>query len=94
MVCRFVKPHYVGPMCAICFTGFQAIPVAAASARAWWVKRTTADTAESLVCSGPESFDHEEPQRGEEHTEADDAPCRVEGELAPVGGGERHMFHP
>ena len=26
-------------MCAVCFTGFQAIPVAAAAGRAWWVKR-------------------------------------------------------
>ena len=27
-------------MCAVCFTGFQAVPVAAAAARAWWVKRS------------------------------------------------------
>ena len=27
-------------MCAVCFTGFQAIPVAAAAGRAWWVRRS------------------------------------------------------
>ena len=25
-------------MCAVCFTGFQAIPMAAVAGRAWWVK--------------------------------------------------------
>lgn len=27
-------------MCAVCFTGVQAVPAAAAAARAWWVKRS------------------------------------------------------
>ena len=26
-------------MCAVCFTGLQAVPVAAIAARAWWVKK-------------------------------------------------------
>lgn len=28
-------------MCTVCFSGLQAVPVAAIAARAWWVKKRT-----------------------------------------------------
>lgn len=42
-------------MCAVCFTGFQAIPVAAAAGRAWWVKRTALWGAGHTVESNDET---------------------------------------
>ena len=94
-------------MCAVCFTGVQIVPVAAASVRAWWVKRSTPkpdlldgvgpeffDGAERLDGVGPESFDSDEPEQGEQGTQTDDSPHRIERELAPVGGGKGDMLYP
>lgn len=45
-------------MCAVCFTSVQIIPVAAAAARAWYVKRRS-----TSGCEGPEVARHEEPEQ-------------------------------
>ena len=43
-------------MCAVCFTGIQAVPAAAIAARAWWVKSgaTTATLASFVPFLGKE----------------------------------------
>ena len=60
-------------MCAVCFTGFQAIPVAAAAGRAWWVKRTalwgaghSVDTNDEAESADVESADAESEHVGSE----------------------------
>lgn len=99
--------RYADRMCAVCFTGVQIVPVAAAAVRAWWVKRSTPnpelldgvgaaffDRAELLNGVGPELFDSDEPKQSEQRTQTDDPPHRIERELAPVGGGKRDMLYP
>ena len=94
-------------MCAVCFTGVQIVPVAAAAVRAWWVKRSTPSPdfydrvgfefivdPEQLTGVGPEPFDHDEPEQGKQGTQTDDSPHRIDRELAPVGGGKRDMLYP
>ena len=80
-------------MCAVCFTGFQAIPVAAAAGRAWWVKRSavwgsgqtvdTNDGTESAEASA------ESAEASAESAEADaDAVPECQSEFEPA---EEHL---
>lgn len=43
-------------MCAVCFTGFQLIPVAAGTARAWWAKKTAGIPMEPSVLDDVEGY--------------------------------------
>lgn len=46
-------------MCTVCFSGLQAVPVAAIAARAWWVKKRTDNPVvdDASVPTSPEPTD-------------------------------------
>ena len=48
-------------VCAVCFTGFQAIPMAAVAGRAWWVKRGVLAGAGSADIEPGEGLDQPVP---------------------------------